>query len=500
MQVQLSHRQRGDFQTPQALASLVWKTLDPSQFDLIIEPTFGTGAFLRTLPETSRGMVLGWEIHQDYYQATKGALNTDPKHNGTKLFQRDVFEIRSSDIPAGQLSTVLVIGNPPWVTNAEQSALGGQNTGTKRNLKGLSGLEAKTGKANFDISEGIILHLVDLLRDIRLVQFAFLGKFTVLRNLMRFLRSNRNVGGFEFHRIDALEHFGAAVDAGLIKFQVGSSVRLGTECRIFASIAGPVESEVELVSGGFVYDTAAYRRNAFVERFSSPVYIWRQGIKHDLGDILELTEAAGSLVNRLGEKVEVESETLYHLHKSSDIFHGRSARFLIPIYQRDLKDTLEDLPQRYPLLYSYLLRHQPAFANRKSSIYRNKNPFAVFGIGDYTHASYKIAVGGLYSEPVFRLLQPGRYPVAVDDTSYAISTNEYELAQYIFAVLNLKSSREFLKSISYRGDKRTFSKEVLSRVWIPPFSELPEVVRTNLNDAERLTDWLFQYKQSAKLF
>ncbi len=498
--VKLSPRQRGDFQTPEALAQLVWKTLDPSQFDFIIEPTFGKGSFLSTLPDTASEAILGWEIDQDHFEQTKVALHSHPKSGQMRLSLGDIFKIDQNDVSVDATSRVLVIGNPPWVTNSEQSSLGSLNTGTKRNLKSLSGLEAKTGKANFDISEAIILHLIEVLKNAKLVQFALLGKFIVLRNLLQFLRAKTQVGDFEFHRIDALKHFGAAVDAGLIKFKVGRSVRSESVCQIFASVGGRLEREVGLLNGRFVYDVTSYNRNAFLENTSLPAYIWRQGIKHDLGDILELTQENGFLVNRLGEKVEVEPQTLFYLHKSSDIFHGRPARFLIPIYQRDLKDTLDDLPQRYPLLHSYLMKHQEAFVSRKSSIYRNKSPFTLFGIGEYTHSSFKIAVGGLYSNPVFRLLQTGEYPVAVDDTSYAISTNDHEEANYIFAVLNLEKTTEFLKSISYPKDKRTFSKEVLSRVCIPSFTEVPEELRKNLNNAGRLTEWLAQYQKQALLF
>lgn len=493
----LTSRQRGDFQTPEGLASNVWSTLEPSRFDLIIEPTFGKGSFLLTLPNNSKGTIVGWEIDSDYFHETKAALTHHCKYSEMNLVLGDVFNTRSSDLRVDRSSKVLVIGNPPWVTNSEQSSLGGQNTGTKRNLKSLKGLAAKTGKANFDISEGIILHLIDLLATAEFVQFAFLGKFTVLRNLMQFFSWNPNIGDFEFHRIDSQKHFGAAVDAGLIKFKIHKGVRHRSMCPVYSSLGGRLERTVGLIDGRFVYDVPSYTQSAFLEQTSSPAYLWRQGIKHDLGNVLELEDRNGVLINRLGERVVVEPQTLYYLYKSSDIFHGRSPRFVIPIYQRDLKDTLEDLPVRYPLLHGYLMKHQEAFRNRKSSIYRNKNPFSVFGVGEYTHSRYKIAVGGFYSEPVFRLLQEGSYPVVVDDTSYSISTNDLEEAKYISAILNMESTIEFLKSISYRGDKRTFSKEILSRVCIPHFVDVPKEVRSNLHDPSRLKDWLIQYQSQS---
>jgi hypothetical protein len=497
---QLSSRQRGDFQTPEELARLVWSTLESAQYDLIIEPTFGTGAFLRTCPPEVSATVLGWEIHREYYESTKQLLRKDPACSSFRLFHSDVFTARPSDINSQSTSRVLVIGNPPWVTNSEQSSLGGQNTGTKRNLKELSGLDALTGKANFDISEAIILHLVELLADVRLAQFAFLGKFTVLRNLMRFLRVKRNVGCFAFHRINASRYFGASVDAGLIKFQVGTSVNPSSNCVVLDGISGSFEREIGFVDSGLVYDLKAYRETLFHERSCHPAYLWRQGVKHDLSAVFELTEIDGTLRNQLGDPVDVEREVLHRLYKSSDIFNGREPRYLIPIYQRDLKDDLDDLPQRYPRLYAYLQQHREKFMARKSSIYRNKNPFALFGIGGYTYAPYKIAIGGLYSEPNFRLLSKGTYPAIIDDTSYALTSNEADEAEYLLAVLNLESSRKFLKSISYSGDKRRFSKEVLGRLNIPHYSEVPPEVRNDLSNQERLTGWLKERDKEQKLF
>jgi hypothetical protein len=175
---------------------------------------------------------------------------------------------------------------------------------------------------------------------------------------------------------------------------------------------------------------------------------------------------------------------LYQLYKSSDIYHGRASRYVIPIYQRDLKDTLEDLPKRYPRLYAYLLKHKKLFAARKSSIYKNRSLFTLFGIGSYTHSFYKIAIGGLYTEPMFRLLRPGPRPVAVDDTCYMLPTNDREEALYLLAILNLDSTKDFLKSISSPTDKRRFSKDVLNRVLIPPFKECPTGLCGNL-----MADW-----------
>jgi hypothetical protein len=503
--IKLTARQRGDFQTPEELARQVWTTVDCRAFDFIIEPTFGLGSFLTTIPKNCRTKVIGWEIDKDYYQS---AISKAPN---AMLFNRDVFTITASDLPAGNNCSVLVIGNPPWVTNSEQSLLGGKNTGTKQNLKSLPGFDALTGKSNFDISEAIILQFVRILKDCKTVQFAMLAKFSVLRNLILFLSESSSVGDFEFHKIDSAKYFDAAVDAGLMKFRISHNIKSYT-CPIYQGINGEIIGEVGLVNKQIIYDIPTYNRTSFMEHKGERAYVWRQGIKHNLKNVLELIESDGKLANQQGESADIEPEVLYQFYKSSDIFHGRKSRYVIPVYQHDLKDTLEHLPEDYPKLYSYLNKYKDQFLNRKSSIFKNKPVFTVFGIGDYTHLPYKVAIGGMYSEPNFRLLEPTPRPVVVDDTSYMLTTNDYEEAIYLLAILNLDCTRDFLLSISHPSDKRRFSKDILSRVLLPPVTNCPKDIRALLleswkdirsftNEAkEQLRQWLHDYNAGGKLF
>lgn len=477
----LNARQRGDFQTPEELACAVWQTLDASQFDLVIEPTFGLGSFLATLPDACTANVVGWEIHDDYYQTANNKLQAQTQSTSLRLFHGDVFAASHEDIKPAPAASVLVIGNPPWVTNSEQGVLGGNNTGRKYNLKTLPGFDAMTGKSNFDISEAIILHFVELLKGrCRFAQFALLTKFSVLRNLFRFLAPHSYIGDFEFHQIDSSRYFKAAVDAGLLKFKISADIPLRQTCPVYRNISGERIGEVGLIDGQLVYDLATYRRTAFMESKRRSGYVWRQGVKHDLSKVMELTETADGLRNGLGEKAEIEESILYQLYKSSDLYHGRESRYVVPVYQRDLKDTLDELPVRFPKLCRYLTKHKIHFDGRKSSIYKNRPAFSIFGIGDYTHLKYKVAIGSFYTEPVFQLLEPTPRPVVVDDTGYMIATDDYAEAVYVFAVLNLNCTKQFLMSVSHPSDKRRFSKEVLARVLIPPMRECPSAIRASI--------------------
>ena len=388
------------------------------------------------------------------------------------------------------------------MTNA---GLGGVNTGPKVNLKTLPGLDALTGKGNFDIAENIILHFVNLIRGFRSTHLALLVKWTVVRNLLLFLDQVTNAGDFQYYRVDAMRWFGAAVDAGLLTFKVGADVVTRHSCTVFDAIGGQQVGEVGVVDDRLVYDTASYQRTAFLERRSPPVYIWRQGIKHDLRDRFELIPSVNGLHNRHGENVDIEPEVLYPLYKGSDLFNGRAARFVVPLYQRDLQDQLQNLPQRSPKLWAYLEEHADEFRQRRSRIYCGRPQFAIFGIGAYTYRQYKIAIASFYSEPVFRLLEPSPLPAVTDDTCYLLATDDYAEAVFLLAMLTLPVAKEFLLAISSPGSKRRFSKEVLSRLTIPPFSACPQSLRSLIVDSWRvdrafsaslqseLTTWLETY-------
>jgi hypothetical protein len=274
------------------LAQEIWATIDPTQFHLIIEPTFGLGSFLKTIPEAYRGNVIGWEIDRDYFEVTRAKLESRNLPYQVHLTHGDVFELRPTHFPTGTGTRILVIGNPPWVTNAEQSTMGGKNTGKKRNLKSLKRLEALTGKANFDISEAIILHLANILKTCHLAQFAFLGKFTILRNLIQFIGPSPYVGDFEYHKIDSAKHFGASVDAGLIKFTVSVGMGPAQTCRVYESINSETSRQIAILNNRLIYDVERYDQSLFTEHRGPRHYVWRQGIKHDVRDILELTETA----------------------------------------------------------------------------------------------------------------------------------------------------------------------------------------------------------------
>ena len=196
---------------------------------------------------------------------------------------------------------------------------------------------------------------------------------------------------------------------------------------------------------------------------------WRQGIKHDLARILELRATSEGVANGLGEPVDVEADALCPFYKSSDLAAGRDAGRLFPLYQIDLTGPIPNLATRWPKLEGYLRAHLSGFAARKSSIYRGKPDFMLFGVGDYTCAPFKVAVSGFYKEPRFRVLRPDHegHPPLVDDTCYLLPFDQQDEAEDMAAYLNGRQVQALLAAISDRSAKRPYTKDVLSRIASP---------------------------------
>jgi hypothetical protein len=146
----------GDFQTPSALATKVCRLLAhrgqaPAS---VVEPTCGIGNFLfaalEQFPAIQRG--LGVEINQAYVDRLVVKLQSKGNVDNVRIIRENFFKADWTTLLRDLPEPILVIGNPPWVTNAQLGALGSVNLPAKSNFQNYSGLNAITGKSNFDIS------------------------------------------------------------------------------------------------------------------------------------------------------------------------------------------------------------------------------------------------------------------------------------------------------------------------------------------------------------
>ncbi len=464
----------GDFQTPLALAREISSLLfqQGARPHTILEPTCGTGAFLVAAGEAfPKARLLGWDINPDYVAQAKSALVQSGAAKRASVGQQDFFAHDWEAELAGIRGSLLVVGNLPWVTNATVSGMGGSNLPAKENFQGFRGIEARTGKSNFDISEWMLIRLVRALRG-REATIAILCKTATARKLLRFAwRNDGRIASASLRRIDAQKHFGASVDACLLLARTGEVGPV--EAAVFDELTAKGRSTTLGLAGqNLVSDIRTYRRLKHLEGLCP--YQWRSGLKHDCASVMELRQAKGKVLrNKLGEDVHIESDYLFPLLKCSDLANGRGVpvRFVI-VTQRRVGGDTSIISKNAPRTWRYLNSHRKLFDARKSSIYSSRVPFALFGIGDYSFAPWKVALSGLHRKPRFALVGPvDGQPVMFDDTCYFLPFEDEREARVVAEVLNSQICQEFLASLTFTDSKRPFTVELLQRLNIRALAE-----------------------------
>lgn len=462
-------RDLGDWQTPRDLADAVLallRSLEGEPWERVLEPTCGTGVFISASlsGDSPPSEVIGIDIQPGHLAVAKAGLpDTDSR---ATFIEGDIFGMDLIGLPWRlPKGPLLVVGNPPWVTNAELGSLDSSNLPQKLNIKGLRGFDAITGAANFDIAEYITLKLISELAPER-PTVALLLKTSVARKVIQHCRDARwPVGAASMYRFDAKGAFGAAVDACLLVAKVGDANQ-AIEVPVFDSLTGREPVQVMgFPNGHLVPDIIAYRKASFIDG-SSPV-TWRQGLKHDAARVMELTRDGDRMFNGMGEVVEVEPDYVYPLLKGTQLHHGNTATTdrAVIVPQQRLSDDTRALEWNAPKLWRYLERHRGILDSRRSSIYKGKPPFAVFGVGEYTFTPFKIAVSGLHKQPRFRLVGPiDDRPVVLDDTCYLLPCDTPEEAALTMALLHQPVVRDLINGLIFTDSKRPVTKKLLQRI------------------------------------
>lgn len=476
-------REYGDFQTPSILTNsicsyLVNEGISP---DVIIEPTFGKGSFLisalKYFPKLKK--IYGIEIYEPYYWQSKFSIlelfikNPDLNKPKIFLYLDDIFKFDFKGIERSvEDYNVLVLGNPPWVTNSELGSLNSKNLPKKSNFKSLNGLEAITGKGNFDIGEYIILTMLNSFSEYN-GHMAMLAKNSVIKNLIYDLpKTNYRIKDMVALKIDAKKFFDASVEASLFKCCFKSN-KVFLTCKV-SSLISPtlIESEFGWVNEKFVSNVTLYKKNLKYDG-ASPC-IWRQGIKHDCSKIMELDFLNNRYVNGFKREVDLEKDLIYGLVKSSgldSLVITKPKKYLI-VTQKRVGDDTAYLSDKFPKLYRYLTENSYLFEQRKSSIYKDKPPFSIFGIGDYSFKPYKIAISGLYKRSTFSLILPeNNKPLMLDDTCYFLGFDSLPEAIFVWSLLNTKYVQRLLEAIIFLNAKRPYTKDILMRIAIDKVAE-----------------------------
>jgi len=457
----------GDFQTPPALALAATRVLCRLAIRprSILEPTCGRGAFIAaaaaSFPDAES--VIGIDINRAYL-----ASNTVTKGRTVKLMHGNFFTLDWASVVTKVGEPWLIIGNPPWVTNSNLGAIESDNLPEKSNFHGRPGIEAITGKSNFDISEWMILRYLDWLKG-RVGAIAVLCKTAVARKiLLHVWRKGGALRSARMYKIDALEHFGAAVDACFFVLEIEPKAQTFS-CDIFDTLdARTCSRTIGFLDGQIISDVAAFNK---YDDLQGPEdrYVWRSGIKHDCSKVMELTNTVSKgYQNGLGETVSLEDVILFPMLKSSDIGNGRiHSRRVMVVTQQRIGDDTSHIRMKAPETWNYLKHHAALLNKRGSVIYKNKPAFSVFGVGPYSFAPWKIAISGFYKKLNFVKVGPvkGR-PVVFDDTIYFLSCWSEEEASFIEALLRSEPAQGFLDSMIHWDEKRPITVEILRRLSI----------------------------------
>jgi hypothetical protein len=461
------HRQEyGDFQTPTSLAERVCAHLSAAGLipRSVVEPTCGVGNFLFAAIRrfTDVREFIGFEMNPSYVETAKSRLPYGADTPDIQILQEDFFTVDWKSRFAPLREPILILGNPPWVTNAHLGSLGSRNLPVKSNFQGRGGIEAITGKSNFDISEWMILKLLESLRD-RDATLALLCKTSVARKvLLHAWKQAVRFSRAEILPIDAAAAFDAAVDACLLVCTMTPTAP-GADCLVRSQAwSDPAVSTIGFRDGQLVADTNGYER--WKHLVGESKHRWRSGVKHDCAKVMELRPEVGGYRNGHGRFVTFEDDLIYPMLKSSELTDaraGRPSRSLL-VTQQTVGEETSHIRRIAPQTWDYLQAYADFLDRRASSIYRNRPRFSIFGIGDYTFAPWKVAISGLYKRLHFVVVGnvDGR-PIVLDDTASFLPCQSERDALAIASMLNSAPAREFLSSLIFWDNKRPITIDIL---------------------------------------
>ncbi|HAZ44852.1 MAG TPA: SAM-dependent methyltransferase [Cyanobacteria bacterium UBA11369] len=457
----------GDFQTPLELAERICQKLIELDVnpDVIVEPTCGVGNFIEASSRLfqSTKKIIGVELNPHYIQEirTKKQFLQDER---IELKYADFFQFDWRSLVNQLNGKALVIGNFPWVTNSQQGSIGGKNLPIKTNFQNLNGLDAVTGKSNFDISEWMLIQVIQWLQK-RDAYLAMLCKASVSRKLLNYLRAkNLNLAYCATYKIDAKKYFDASVEACLLFCKFDSALSKNYFCDVFSSLEDSEYHRIGYRNNVLIRDLASFEKmSKFYDASASTK--WRSGIKHDCSKVMEFYQIDNTLVNGLGEVIDIETTYLFPLIKGSAVAQSRiktTDRYVL-VTQRFVGEPTESIKNLAPKTWKYLESHASYLDHRKSKIYQNNPRFSMFGVGSYTFAPWKIAICGLYKKLEFRLIgKIMEKPAVFDDTVYFLSFDDEQVAYKTFELLTSPVAIDFYSSLIFWDEKRPIKSSILN--------------------------------------
>lgn len=460
----------GDFQTPKSLATDLCSLLSQliEKPASIVEPTCGVGGILFAAADTfpSAEQIVGVEISTPYFDDLGKNIEQRPDNKRFFIQNKSYFDVNWSSIIGKLPSPLLVVGNPPWVTNSHLSVLESKNLPVKTNFQAHVGLDAMTGKSNFDISEWMLIDMLGWFKE-KIGTLAMLVKTSVARKALYYAwKNNIKLNSAAIYGINSMQHFDAAVEACLLVCNFSPAKPDSLDCRVYQSIESKTPSSIiGYHDNQIVANSIAYEKRKSLQ--GQEWYKWRSGIKHDCSKVMELRITQSKYQNGYDEVVELEEEYLFPMLKTSDIANGNVAapKRVMVVPQRTTGEETSPIEAKAPFTWQYLNKYSSALDGRKSSIYKKRPRFSVFGIGNYSFALWKVAISGFYKKIRFQVVGPvnGR-PVVLDDSSYFLSCNSEEEAKLLVKMLNSDIAMEFFSAFVFLDSKRPVTVDLLKKL------------------------------------
>jgi hypothetical protein len=264
------------------------------------------------------------------------------------------------------------------------------------------------------------------------------------------------------------------------------------------------EKKLTFIQGENAYQA---RRGASTEPYG---VFWLE-VKQVLsnGDLIvcNLPEKGKRKIQHVEERIE--PDLVFPAVRGSDIERWNATPTIFVLMSQDPKKSEpypEDrMKQKWPCTYSYLTKFKDILLTRGSKTVRQLAErtafYAMFGIGLYTVARYKVAWKRMASDIVASVISQYKTPfgyktiIPTDTTSLFAAESEDE-AHYLCAIINSTLVRDFIKSFSSAG--RGFgAPSVMNHVGIPKFApkdklhqKLAELSKTlhNLKTKDKLDE------------
>ncbi len=409
----------------------------------IVEPTCGSGAFLRAAAAAWPGVPLtGWELVDE----KRAALGEGPwtVHGG------DAFAL---DWPA-ILPTepgLLMLGNPPWGTADAFARVQGLSPPRRRGqVRG----DGRTGAANFDTAEWLLVAWLEALAARRATVAMLVKASTARRVLLTADRLGLPLTPVGMWGIDARRAFRASVDACLFVVTTGGP---GGPCPVSSTLDTPPSRRVCIEEGRWIADAEAWRDGRRL--LGTAPIAWRSGVKHDCAAVMEIDPDGR---NGLGELVDTEATHRAPFLKGADVAAGRPPSRQLILPHRSAGADTGGLHDEAPRTLAYLERHAERLEARRSRIWRSGPRFGLFGLGPYSFAPWKVVAPAIHRPTVFRVVGPQNgLPVLVDDTTVFLPMNSEAQAREAARALESPAVSAYLRARVPPRSKRALTVTIL---------------------------------------